>query len=123
MQYYPDSVDPTCQAGLYWEVFHGRLQQLWSLIFHWPQYQLRLFATPIVCHDLVMSAARVGHEKQQCCVAGPPEGSGTVVLELIGEHDRGSGEALVCWVGRHLVSAQHALRVYWAGWLGWVRYC
>ncbi len=34
------------------------------------------------------SAARVGHEEQQCRGAGRPEGSVAVVLDLFGEHDR-----------------------------------
>ena len=68
-----------------------------------------MFAAPIACQEMLSSAARVVPGEQQCRVAG--QGSGAVVLERLGEQDRGGGRALVLRASRYLVLAQHALRV------------
>ena len=112
----------TCHAGLYWEVSSpGRLPRLpgRSLVLRWKQQSSS--AAPIVCYGRLSSAARVVPGEQQRRVAG--QSSGAVVLEFLGEHDRGSGVALVCGACHRLVLVHHVPCLTRADWLGWVCCC
>ena len=67
----------------------------------------------MLCYGLFPLDARVVPGENRCLVTG--QGSCVVILEFLGEHDRGGGVALVRRPCHRLVLAQHFLRVHLAG--------